>query len=96
MPDLIIHHLAQHFSNTLTGAFVAAPLGGLLWALGTAALRIASLWLWSRIRGHRFDALDRPVPRQMSDRPGAFDADDRETESVLESSVHAGKSGRFF
>lgn len=76
---------------------MAAPLGGLLWAMGTAALRISGLWVLSRIRGHRFDALDRPVPRQMSRRQGAFDdADEQENASVLESSVQAGKSGRFF
>ncbi|KAJ4988917.1 hypothetical protein SVAN01_05541 [Stagonosporopsis vannaccii] len=75
---------------TFPGAFVAAPFGGLLWAFGACALRIATLWVWSRIRGHRFDALDRPVPR----RAGAFDADEGET--VLESRVEAGKSGKFF
>ncbi|KAF3000689.1 hypothetical protein E8E13_002015 [Curvularia kusanoi] len=77
------------------GAFVAAPFGGLLWAAAACALRISTLWVWARVRGTRFDALDRPVPRQTS-RPGAFDADENENASVLETSVETGKNGRFF
>ncbi|KAJ4346131.1 hypothetical protein N0V95_005684 [Ascochyta clinopodiicola] len=75
------------------GAFVAAPFGGLLWAFGACAVRISALWVWAKVKGHRFDALDRPVPREMT-RPGAFDADEHAT--VLEHNVEAGKSGRFF
>ncbi|KAF9698755.1 hypothetical protein EKO04_002723 [Ascochyta lentis] len=75
------------------GAFVAAPFGGLLWAFGACALRISALWVWAKVKGHRFDALDRPVPRETT-RPGAFDADEHDT--VLEHSVETGKSGRFF
>jgi Na+/proline symporter len=78
---------------TCTGAFVAAPFGGLLWAFGACALRISALWVWAKVKGHRFDALDRPVPRAIS-RPGAFDADENAT--VLEHSVETGKSGKFF
>ncbi|KAJ4413354.1 hypothetical protein N0V91_000329 [Didymella pomorum] len=75
------------------GAFVAAPFGGLLWALGACALRISALWIWAKVKGQRFDALDRPVPRLMT-RAGAFDAD--EHAPVVEHSVETGKSGRFF
>ncbi|KAF3035399.1 hypothetical protein E8E12_000638 [Didymella heteroderae] len=78
---------------TRLGAFVAAPFGGLLWAFGACALRISTLWVWAKVKGHRFNALDRPVPRQMT-RAGAFDAD--EHAPVVEHSVETGKSGRFF
>ena len=44
-----------------TGAFVAAPVGGLLWGFGAFALRLAYQWVNARVKGHRFDALDRPV-----------------------------------
>ena len=74
------------------GAFVAAPFGGLLWAAAACALRIAALWVWARVRGTRFEALDRPVPR----RPGGFDADEVDAVPVLAESVQAGKSGKFF
>ncbi|KAL9055869.1 MAG: hypothetical protein Q9162_003295 [Coniocarpon cinnabarinum] len=45
------------------GAFVAAPVGGMLWALGALGLRLAVLWLKARITGARFDALDKPLKR---------------------------------
>ena len=43
------------------GAFVAAPVGGLLWGFGACALRLAVLWVVAKVKGHRFDALDRPA-----------------------------------
>lgn len=42
------------------GAFVAAPLGGLLWGFAAFALRTSTQFLLARTRGHRFTALDRP------------------------------------
>lgn len=42
------------------GAFVAAPVGGLLWGFAAAAVRIAVQWWICRKRGSRFEALDRP------------------------------------
>ena len=48
------------------GAFVAAPIGGLLWALAAFSLRIGYLWTSSKIKGHRFDAFDRPTPPSPS------------------------------
>ena len=67
-----------HFS----GAFVAAPIGGLIWALAAMALRLTTQWILAKIRGHRFKAFDRPAP----DRPhsstgyviGDGDEDDRQ------------------
>ncbi|CAN9266972.1 unnamed protein product [Alternaria alternata] len=75
------------------GAFVAAPFGGLLWAFAACALRIGFLWVKARVQRRRFDALDRPIPRDI-DRPGAFD--DHDGETVLEHSVETGSKGRFF
>lgn len=49
-------------ANSLTpGAFVAAPVGGLIWAFGAMALRLSFLWIKAKVRGERFDALDRPI-----------------------------------
>lgn len=48
------------------GAFVAAPVGGLLWGVGALGLRLAFQWANAKIRGRRFDALDRPVSRTPS------------------------------
>ena len=46
------------------GAFVAAPVGGLLWGGGACALRIGFHWIQAKRKGHRFDAFDRPLPQQ--------------------------------
>jgi hypothetical protein len=43
------------------GAFVAAPFGGLIWGFGALALRLAFQNVLAQVKGHRFDALDRPV-----------------------------------
>ncbi|KAM0804970.1 hypothetical protein BDR22DRAFT_799265 [Usnea florida] len=46
------------------GAFVAAPIGGLLWGGGAFALRVGSQWIHAKWTGHRFKAFDRPLPPQ--------------------------------
>jgi hypothetical protein len=43
------------------GAFVAAPVGGLLWAGAAFALRISVLWIKAKVKGERFTAFDRPT-----------------------------------
>lgn len=43
------------------GAFVAAPVGGLLFAFAAFVLRIGTLWTISKVKGTPFTALDRPV-----------------------------------
>lgn len=73
------------------GAFVAAPVGGLLWGFGACGLRLAALYILSRVRGHQFDALDRPIPRvDYGNR-----AQDGEPETVIEGSGDT-KNGKFF
>ncbi|KAI1432443.1 hypothetical protein GGR50DRAFT_688975 [Xylaria sp. CBS 124048] len=44
------------------GAFLAAPLGGLVWGLIAFAGRLGYQYAQSRIHGTRFDALDYPIP----------------------------------
>lgn len=55
------------------GAFVAAPIGGLLWGLAAFGLRIGYHFLLAKFKGRRFDAFDRPP----SETVGSFAA--RET-----------------
>lgn len=43
------------------GAFVAAPIGGLLFALAAFLLRVAVQWGYARSKGVPFTALDKPV-----------------------------------
>lgn len=45
------------------GAFVVAPFGGLLFGFIACALRMSFQFLLAKRKGHRFDALDRPVSR---------------------------------
>ncbi|KAF2643070.1 hypothetical protein P280DRAFT_394660, partial [Massarina eburnea CBS 473.64] len=74
------------------GAFVAAPVGGLLWGFAACGLRLATLYVVARVQGHRFDALDRPIPH-----PGyAQEVEDREAERVLEHTDEVAKAGKFF
>jgi hypothetical protein len=42
------------------GAFVAAPFGGLLWGFGALVVRLSFQWLVAKIKGQRFDSLDKP------------------------------------
>lgn len=89
----------QLHAKLVPGAFVAAPFGGLLWGFGACALRLAALFVWAKIRGHRFDALDRPVHHDQS--AGAFDAsaaslDEHDNHAVLQHATVTQKSGRFF
>lgn len=49
------------------GAFVAAPVGGLLFGLAACAVRIGFQYLLAKRRGVRFDALDRPLVAQDDD-----------------------------
>lgn len=51
------------------GAFVAAPVGGLLWGLGAFALRLAVQWIIAKATGNRFNALDCPPPWPAADFP---------------------------
>ncbi|KAJ4286732.1 hypothetical protein N0V90_012984 [Kalmusia sp. IMI 367209] len=74
------------------GAFVAAPFGGLLWGFGACGLRLATLYVVSKVRGHRFDALDKPFPRIHQTE--AYE--DREAERVLERPDDKALYGKFF
>ncbi|KAJ9618259.1 hypothetical protein H2203_009175 [Taxawa tesnikishii (nom. ined.)] len=50
------------------GAFVAAPVGGLIFAVVALALRLSFLWIRARVKGERFTGLDRPLRTH----PGGF------------------------
>lgn len=60
------------------GAFVAAPVGGLLWGFGALLLRLTYRFIEAKVKGHRFDALDRPpyLDRRAEGRPESADEDE--------------------
>ena len=70
------------------GAFVAAPVGGLIFAAVAFALRIAFQWTMARSRGHHFNAFDRPVviatPRapDSDEEPATYSAPEQGTSSL--------------
>lgn len=76
------------------GAFVAAPVGGILWGFGALALRIGFQYVRARLSGKRFDALDRPLAvggLQLVD-PEAG----RHSESSSDAPGIAKSTGKFF
>ncbi|KAI4248438.1 MAG: hypothetical protein L6R40_000998 [Gallowayella cf. fulva] len=77
------------------GAFVAAPVGGLLWGFGAFAVRITVQWLLAKIRGYRFDAFDRPAGAHPSSITGprerSSDENDREPVVIAKASSLKGK-----
>ncbi|GIZ47626.1 hypothetical protein CKM354_001071300 [Cercospora kikuchii] len=56
------------------GVFVAAPVGGLLFAIAACILRLSVQYMLARSRGHRFTGLDRPAAPDA-----AFDPSDRDS-----------------
>lgn len=76
------------------GAFVAAPFGGLIWGFLALGARLSFQYLLAKKRGHRFDALDRPLIAPDS---RADDDDDTNSVSVQRDEVGVSKStGKFF
>ncbi|POR32903.1 Urea transporter [Tolypocladium paradoxum] len=68
------------------GAFVAAPVGGIVWGFGALALRLTFQFIKAKVRHERFDALDRPVAVRS-----AFGDSD-----VPQAVVATSKAGKFF
>ena len=81
-------------TDIFTGAFVAAPVGGLLWGLGAFALRISYQWIMAKTKGHKFDAFDRPleIPPPSHESRTSFEDDSRPSNSVEASTL----KGKFF
>lgn len=79
------------------GAFVAAPVGGLVWGFIALAFRLSVQYARARVTGRRFDALDKPL-WVSSVVPGAQEAADQSTGEV-ESKKDVGlakETGTFF
>ncbi|KAL9114214.1 MAG: hypothetical protein Q9227_001636 [Pyrenula ochraceoflavens] len=81
----------------LEGAFLAAPIGGLLWGFGALALRLAFQLAHAKIKGHRFDGLDKPMsypPAHFDTADAGLDEDRNELDNDTE---HIdSKPGKFF
>lgn len=79
------------------GAFVAAPIGGLLWGFGALGLRLAVQYIRARSTGCRFDALDRPLPAAVDNQDWQRQrGQDEDEETTSEVAINAKASGKFF
>ncbi|ROW13850.1 hypothetical protein VPNG_03532 [Cytospora leucostoma] len=75
------------------GAFVAAPVGGLLFGFAACAARIAFQYMCAKAKGVRFDALDRPVELDAA----ADDDSTQEDVTVIHEGAQTSKQvGKFF
>ncbi|EEH23553.2 hypothetical protein PABG_05764 [Paracoccidioides brasiliensis Pb03] len=66
------------------GAFLAAPLGGILFGIAALGLRLGYQFLLSKYQHHRFDALDKPSPRLQPSGDGISDYGTSPIESGVE------------
>lgn len=80
----------------VVGAFVAAPVGGLLWAAGAFALRIAFQWIQAKRKGARFDAFDRPPPPRPALYTGREGSSEDEPEEHGPTFSVSSQKGKFF
>lgn len=88
------------------GAFVAAPVGGLLWGFGALLLRLSTTWIYCKITGKHWDAFDWHTPTERVGTlhgtgvvPVEYDGEirDEETEDTMKVDVGAWrKGGKFF
>ena len=82
-----------------SGAFVAAPVGGLLFAIAACLLRLSAHWIYAKSKGQRFDAFDRPVlppPAVLYTGRGEAYGDTNGDEQVEEEVIRPTTSGKFF
>jgi len=79
------------------GAFVAAPVGGLLWGIGALGLRLSFQFVHAKVKGHRFDALDRPayLDTRVEGEP-EYAASDEIHEDAQDGLVTVDHKGKFF
>jgi len=79
------------------GAFVAAPVGGLLWGFGALGVRLVYRLVEAKIKGSRFDALDRPayLDRRVEGQPEYATSDEIHSDA-REGLVTVDHKGKFF
>ena len=93
MPLASLFDRSRHFvANIPQGAFVAAPVGGLLWAFGAFALRLAAQFAYAKYKGHAFTALDRPAYLARDSVSSTHDDDEYPPAQAVESEFR----GKFF
>ena len=77
------------------GAFVASPVGGLLWGLVALIVRLSAQFVWAKLKGRRFDALDKPAYLNRA-HGAAYAAAAEIREDTSEGTVTVDHKGKFF
>ena len=77
--------------STPVGAFVAAPVGGLLWGGGAFALRVGLQYIHAKRKGHNFDAFDGPPATQPPASTGGAGSFDEERVAPISITPRKGK-----
>ncbi len=83
---MYVFSVLLRLTSTSVGAFVAAPVGGLLWGGGAFAFRICFQWIQAKRKGQRFDAFDRCSLTQQppyTSGEGLFDEESEEPEEFV-------------
>ena len=80
---------------------MAAPIGGLLWGFGALAVRLTFQFAHAKIKGHRFEALDKPTstpgPAFYTGNPDHEEVVEDETAVVRDGGLYiAEHKGKFF
>ena len=75
------------------GAFVAAPVGGLLWGAGAFGLRLVTQWTIARVKGTPFTALDKPAAPTAAFYTGGVVAETASGERDSEREVYSDGDG---
>lgn len=88
------------------GAFVAAPVGGLLWGFGALLLRLSTTWVYCKLTGKHWDAFDWHTPGAKVGKlhgtgvvPVDYDGEIRDEETEDTTKVNVGawqEGGKFF
>ncbi len=78
------------------GAFVAAPLGGLVWGFIALGLRLAVQFLYARATGRPFDALDRPAQPPLPQQQREYGSFRGDTEISRDEVPMPKTTGKFF
>lgn len=79
------------------GAFVAAPVGGILWGFGALVVRLTYKFIVAKVKGNRFEDLDRPayLDNQVEG-AGEYAASDEIHEDSNAGLVTVDHKGKFF
>ncbi|KAK4189172.1 hypothetical protein QBC35DRAFT_380893 [Podospora australis] len=78
------------------GAFVAAPVGGVIWGFIALGLRLSFQYVLAKKRGVRFDALDRPIVVGSPDAQGHLVEGDSDQDDLSDAPGIAKSTGKFF